>query len=265
MNKIKKISAVLLTVAVILSLAIPALAVGSQQTDASQPYTYDAKSGTYKIISFSQMGMQSIGGGMFQGAESMTREVIIEDEGITEISDYAFLNCFRLEKVVIPKTVTKISESAFYGCPDSLVIYGEKGSAASKFADEYGYTFKESSSSESKDVEGDISTGIEVTILGVGVVFLILLILCFVLKLFEKIFAQNSTTAVSESIPAPVVPEPAKQPASEEDDTELVAVITAAIAASLNTSTYNLKIKSVKRLASSWKQSARIQNFNNNF
>ena len=85
------------------------------------------------------------------------------------------------------------------------------------------------------------------------------------LKLFEKIFAQNSTTAVSESVPAPVVSEPAKQPASDEDDTELVAVITAAIAASLNTSTYNLKIKSVKRLASSWKQSARIQNFNNNF
>lgn len=265
MNKIKKISAILLTVAVILSLAIPAFAAGTQQTDASQPYTYDAKSGTYTIISFSQMGMQSIGGGMFQGAESMTRVVIIEDEGITEIADYAFLNCFRLEKVVIPKTVTKISESAFYGCSDSLVIYGEKGSAASKYADEYGYTFKESSSSGNKDVEGKISTGIEVTILGVGVVFLILLILCFVLKLFEKIFAQNSTTAVSESVPVPVKAEPAKQPALEEDDTELVAVITAAIAASLNTSTYNLKIKSVKRLASSWKQSARIQNFNNNF
>lgn len=261
MTKFKKTAALLLIIAVLLSLSVSVFAANAQTAD-NQPYTYDAETGTFTITAFSQMGMTKLSAGMFQGAEGMTREVVIEDEDITEIGEQAFLNCFRLEKVTIPATVTKISKSAFYGCSDSLVIYGEKGSAAAKFADKYGYSFKEVSSSGKKNIEGNIGTGIEVTILGIGVVFLILIILCLVLKLFEKIFANQSQPQKVQA-PAPVsVPAPA---AAAEDDTELVAVIAAAIAASLNTSTYNLKIKSVKRLGSSWNQAARVQNFNNNF
>lgn len=260
MTKFKKTAALLLAVAMLLSLSV--FAANAQSAD-NQPYTYDAETGTFTITAFSQYGMTELSMGMFQGAEAMTREVLIEDEGITKIGEQAFLNCFRLEKVTIPATVTEISESAFYGCSDSLVIYGEKGSAAAKFADKYGYSFKEVSSGN-KNTEGNIATGIEVTILGIGVVFLILIILCLVLKLFEKIFAGQSDTP--KAPPAPVVAlKESPKPAAESDDTELVAVIAAAIAASLNTSTYNLKIKSVKRLGSSWNQAARVQNFNNNF
>ena len=260
MTKLKKITALLLALAVLFSLSVSVFAANGNVTQ-NQPYTYDAETGTFTITSFSQYGYTEISGGMFQGAEAMTREVVIEDEGITEIGDQAFINCFRLEKVTIPKTVTKISKSAFYGCSDSLLIYGEKGSAAAKFADKYGYSFKETSSGE-KNVEGNIAIGIEVTILGMGVVFIILIILCLVLKLFEKIFAnqkqpQNHQVTAPVSVNAPVT--------ADEDDTELVAVISAAIAASLNTSTYNLNIRSVKRLGSSWNQAARVQNFNNNF
>ena len=145
MTKFKKTAALLLIIAVLLSLSVSVFAANAQTAD-NQPYTYDAETGTFTITAFSQMGMTKLSAGMFQGVEGMTREVVIEDEDITEIGEQAFLNCFRLEKVTIPATVTKISKSAFYGCSDSLVIYGEKGSAAAKFADKYGYSFKEVSS-----------------------------------------------------------------------------------------------------------------------
>lgn len=259
MNKIKKITA--LTLIVVMIFSFVSVYAGAESSDMIQPYTYDAETGTFTFTSLSAYGIDSIQSGMFQDAENMTKEIIIEDEGITKIGDTAFLNCFRLEKITIPETVTSISKTAFYGCED-VTIYGMKNSAAEKFADENGFTFKEVSKGK-KNTEGNIKTGIEVTILGIGVVFLILIILCFVLKLFEKIFSeqnnvQNSVQPLVQQELPPVV-------IKENDDTELVAVITAAVAASLNTSTYNLKIRSVKRLGSSWTQNARIQNLNNNF
>lgn len=37
-------------------------------------------------------------------------------EGITEIEDYAFEGCDKLEKIKIPDSVTSIGECAFYAC-----------------------------------------------------------------------------------------------------------------------------------------------------
>ena len=55
---------------------------------------------------------------------------------------------------------------------------------------------------------------------------------------------------------------------TKADDGELIAVLTAAIAASLNTSTYNLKIKSLKRIGSapsSWRKAGIYETLNSRF
>lgn len=95
-----------------------------------------------------------------------------------------------------------------------------------------------------------LSTGGLVTGLGLSIVFSVLIILMLVLYLFKVIFYRDPNKA-QKKVEAPVVttPEPVVQPTIEAtDDDELIAVLTAAVAASLNTSTYNLRIKSYRRV-----------------
>ncbi len=256
MKKAIKLTA--LVVCIVLAVFSSLCVFADELPISNEPYTYDAETGTFTFTNFAVFGFETLSAGLFQGAENMTVQVVIDDPGIKAIGEQAFLNCFRLEKITIPETVTEIHDSAFWGCPSDMKIYGAKNSVAEAFAKEHGFTFKEKSSDD-VSTEGTVSGGIAVTILGVGIVFLILVILCVVLKVFEIVFSSKKTAAPVQKVSAPV-----PTAAAAEDDTELVAVITAAIAASLNTSTYNLKIKSVRRLGSSWNR-AGVHNFNNIF
>jgi len=59
-----------------------------------------------------------------------------------------------------------------------------------------------------------------------------------------------------------------KTDAKKTNDTELIAVLTAAIAASMNTSAYNLKIKSYKRIHDTipaWSKAGRADIMNSRF
>lgn len=89
-----------------------------------------------------------------------------------------------------------------------------------------------------------LTTGGETTALGLCIVFAVLAILMLVLMLMEKIFYKKDKPS-EVTVAAAVVEAAAAKPA---DDAELIAVLTAAVAASLNTSTYNLKIKSYRRV-----------------
>lgn len=62
-------------------------------------------------------------------------------KSVTSIGDDAFLLCENLEKIEIPKSVTEIGEDAFKGCT-KLVIYGQSGSLAQKYAEENSITFE---------------------------------------------------------------------------------------------------------------------------
>ncbi len=89
-----------------------------------------------------------------------------------------------------------------------------------------------------------------ISIMGVFMVFAVLSILWAIIEImhfFVKLAEKKKNKKPSEQ-PAEI-----KQPemAEEEDEEELIAVLTAAIAASLNTSTYNLKIKSFRRIGQS--------------
>ncbi len=91
-----------------------------------------------------------------------------------------------------------------------------------------------------------LSQGLPIAIIGYVMVFVVLAILWGVIELMRVILTPKKTK-VAEVKPV----ENSVQNVVEEEQVEegeLVAVLTAAVAASLNTSTYNLRIKSFKRI-----------------
>lgn len=106
-----------------------------------------------------------------------------------------------------------------------------------------------------------LSEGIKATVIGMGITFAILIIISFVISLFVFIKPAGSKKKDEKNPPKvsevkseePVVQSQSvaiAQPAAtaQVNDTELVAVITAAIAASMNTSVDKLIVTSFKRI-----------------
>lgn len=99
------------------------------------------------------------------------------------------------------------------------------------------------------------------TVMGMGTVFVVLIIIIFVISGFSIInkaqAAMEKKKAAKNPAPAPA-PVQAAEPAAEEepeDDLELIAVITAAIAASENTSPDGLVVRSIRRAGkNNWKR-----------
>lgn len=103
-----------------------------------------------------------------------------------------------------------------------------------------------------------------VTLMGVGIVFAALAILYFAIIIMQKMV--NGVQPKKEVVSKPAIVE---EPVEEEDDvdnTELVAVITAAVAASLNTSTHNIIVRNITRsqdTTPSWARMGRIDQISN--
>lgn len=96
------------------------------------------------------------------------------------------------------------------------------------------------------------------TLMGVGIVFCVLLFLCFLISMFKYVNKltgedrKEQKTAPAPAAAAPVVT--AAAPVEETDDLELVAVIAAAIAAAENTSTDSFVVRSIKKVnKSKWR------------
>ena len=104
------------------------------------------------------------------------------------------------------------------------------------------------------------------TVIGMGTVFIVLIFIAFIISLFKFIHKAEMRMAdrkfqKEQSQPADVQDEPVAAPAAPAvqpgaltagetepmDDLELVAVITAAVAASMNTSVDKLVVRSIKR------------------
>ena len=98
--------------------------------------------------------------------------------------------------------------------------------------------------------------GIVVLIIGMTIVFSILILLWVILLGFEKVFytipmkkkekAKKAEVKVENTAATPVV-----EKAYEEDDTELIAVITAEICSLTGQSASKFNIRSIKRI-SNW-------------
>ena len=97
-----------------------------------------------------------------------------------------------------------------------------------------------------------LGQGVPIAIIGYVMVFVVLGILWAVIELMRVILSPKSPKTAKEAVTAAKVQEKADAPVAEVveteqmDEGELVAVLTAAVATSLNTSTYNLRIKSFK-------------------
>lgn len=87
--------------------------------------------------------LRVIGERAFSSCNSL-QEIVIPD-GVEEIGDKAFFNSYSLKKIYIPASVTKIGDGIFMSGNSNLVIYGEKGSAAEKYAEKWQITFEEDS------------------------------------------------------------------------------------------------------------------------
>lgn len=98
------------------------------------------------------------------------------------------------------------------------------------------------------------------TVIGMGTVFIVLIFISFIIGLLPKLTAlvegkdKKKEVTAPAAAPAPAAPEPA---AVEElaDDLELVAVISAAIAAYTGTSSDDFVVRSIRRSTSNkWKK-----------
>ena len=112
----------------------------------------------------------------------------------------------------------------------------------------------------------NFAEGLLVTALGMGVTFAALIALSFMLDLMKILFYKDPSKAPVKVEPqAKVVAPESIAPAAEEENEELVAVITAAVAASLNTSTHNIVVRNIVRLPDAtptWGRAGRIDQMN---
>lgn len=91
------------------------------------------------------------------------------------------------------------------------------------------------------------------TLMGVGIVFIVLVFLSFIISLFKFIGAAADKSMVSHEAPKPIPPASVQAPTvesalEETDDTELIAVIAAAIATAENTSTDSFVVRSIRKV-----------------
>ena len=96
------------------------------------------------------------------------------------------------------------------------------------------------------------------TIVGMGIVFVVLIFMVWIISLFKYIPNIQAKLEKKEVVEQVSEPEIVEETVEENliDDLELVAVITAAIAAMENTSVDSLIVRSIKRAANSkWKRS----------
>ena len=91
-------------------------------------------------------------------------------------------------------------------------------------------------------VSDKLMSGIIVTILAMSIVFLILILLIFAIKLMGKILYRETPKV------EPAVPVAIREEVEKEDDLEVVAVITAAIAEMMNKGTGEIRVTRIQRL-----------------
>lgn len=118
---------------------------------------------------------------------------------------------------------------------------------------------------------------VQVAIMGIGIVFAALFMLFLIIKVLEKFVSRSDASAQKSKTqeaakPEPAVAETLEAEENEESATEtakeqeqLVAVITAAVAASLHTSTHRIVVRNIVRTsdtAPAWNRLGRIQQIN---
>lgn len=151
----------------------------------------------------------------------------------------------------------ELGESAEFGDPQvSREGTGFEVLVPAKFAKadaEFIYTFDRMGSPASLSINVNYSMAENMkraamnTLMGIGIVFCMLLFLSFIISLFRLI--PNPENKKPASAPAVTTPAPVIAPVSAAtDDTELIAVITAAIAAAEGSSPDGFVVRSIRKV-----------------
>ncbi|QXM07253.1 OadG family protein [Crassaminicella indica] len=115
--------------------------------------------------------------------------------------------------------------------------------------------------------DGDkMLASLQVMFLGMTVTFVALCILWGLIIVMSKMLNKTEKEEKKVVEDSAIKPELALE--KEDDEEELVAVITAAIAASLQTSTHNIIVRNITRVSDStpvWGRMGRMEQMNNNY
>lgn len=120
----------------------------------------------------------------------------------------------------------------------------------------------------SMSISDKVFAGFVTTLLGMGITFAALAVLQVVISWMDRLI--NRTATGPAEAPAPVaVPEPAPgSEKSEQDDQELVAVLTAVIAMKMKTSVGNIVIRNIEKIEDRspvWNRAGIIEQMNSRF
>ncbi len=110
-----------------------------------------------------------------------------------------------------------------------------------------------------------ISYGVVVTIQGILVVFLILVLIMLVIYAMGALSSEKKSKKKTAEVAVPVQTTPAAVEDVVEDEGELIAVLTAAVAACMGTSSASVNIRSYKKVSSAWGNAAKREVLDNRF
>ncbi|GEM_PF-297824 len=109
----------------------------------------------------------------------------------------------------------------------------------------------------------NMDIGVMTTVLGITIVFLVLIVICLLLAIFS-VLVKDKNKQIEPKVAAPahapaIIPVKTSATAAPVqkyiDDKELVAVITAAVAAAMGTGTDGLVVRRIRRVGN-WNQEA---------
>ena len=111
-----------------------------------------------------------------------------------------------------------------------------------------------------------INEALIITLFSMGLVFITLLAISFILDGFRAVFYKKSPQKKVEKVQqSPVKTVEPTIVETEQDDEELIAVITAAIASSLSKSTSDIVVRNIQRVSQNtptWARVGRQEQFN---
>lgn len=106
-----------------------------------------------------------------------------------------------------------------------------------------------------------ISYGVVITIEGMLVVFAILILIMLTIYAMSLFSGEKKVKKAAEAPAAPVQPVEAEEDTVNEE--ELIAVLTAAVAACMGTSSSSVNIRSYKKVSSAWGNAAKREVLDN--
>lgn len=223
-------------------------------------------------VSFDEAYLQSVGDWIITNCTNMTAEqmetyTVMEDEELEELvstnslpfTGEALRSIFSGYMSSMTELGTYVSADGY----DELVIDGDEATLTGNYTFEnhpmkMSIVFNKKSVAQSISIDPVYSTGEIIekaalnTVLGMGTVFAVLIFISMIISLMgyipkiqENFTKKNAAQNMTEEkvLTAPVLPAVAE----EVDDLEIIAVITAAVAATLGTSTEGFTVRSIKR------------------